>query len=169
MANSWLGFATSWPSLWKFLIGWECGECAANSSPSSLTQRADLSTNDRNNGVSSKALSVFPLKKIWRAELKGGKKRKYGSLRECPQSVVLFVHSSLLLAHLLLMLLRENKKNAQGSFTTTTQAPALPMLRWTSYRKTERLTCSFAWKTQFKKRSLHLQIRRLDCQDWVGN
>lgn len=43
------------------------------------------------------------------------------------------------------------RQNAQGNFTTTTQAPALPMLRGTSYRKTERLAASLSCKDAFLK------------------
>lgn len=46
-------------------------------------------------------------------------------------------------------------QNAQGNFTTTTQVPALPMLRGTSYRKTERLTCSFSSENNNNPSVLH--------------
>lgn len=118
----------------------------------SLPQWADMVTNDRNNGFMGTAPSVSPLWKNLESRVKEERKKekkKHNSRRMCPWSLVLFVHfrspapsfASRAAA----------RQNAQGNFTTTTQAPALPMLRGTSYRKTERLTCSLSSEAAFKK------------------
>lgn len=49
------------------------------------------------------------------------------------------------------------EKSAQGNFTTTTQAPARPMLRGTSYRKTERLTGSLSCWAVFEMEKTTVQ------------
>ena len=122
----------------------------------SLPQWADMVTNDRNNGFMGTAPSVSPLWKSlesWvkeeRKKEKKKQKKNHNSRRMCPWSLVLFVHFPSPAPSFVSR--AAARQNAQGNFTTTTQAPALPMLRGTSYRKTERLTRSLSSEATFKK------------------
>lgn len=148
----------------KFLIVWECGECAVHSSLSSPTHWADKSTNDRNNGFWARLCLHFPVK-----DLDGQVKEENVIIHPSKDvsSICCFVcplHFAARSFRPSVLLLR---RDSHGSFTTTTQAPALPMLRGTSYRETERLTCSVSWASLFIKIPLHLMYRwRLGCQDW---
>lgn len=124
----------------KFLLGWECEECAVRSSFStSPPQWAAMSTNDRNNSSWAGLRLCFPLKNL-ESRVKE-RKWKHDSPRMCPRSVILFVHSPF--SAQLFVSRAVVRQTPQGNLTTTTQAPALPMLRGTSCRKTERLTRSF--------------------------
>lgn len=150
----------------KFLIGWECGECAGHRNPSSPFHWADK-TNDGNNGLWKSLCLCFPMK-----DLDGQVKEKKNVIihpSKDVSSICCFVcplHFAALSFRPLCVVVNWDP---HGSFTTTTQAPALPMLRGTSYRKTERLTRSFS-SFSFQKLLFHLLQRwRFGCQGWKNN